>query len=116
MRDCIVYIDEIKAFLEMTHNTALEKRLKATTRLLFRLIKYAKKVIVSDAIIDDNVLRLLKGRGNLLFTNNSFKKYDGINAIRLRNENDFRDISLSHCQDEKPFLFGCDSKDAVSSL
>ena len=94
----------------------MKKTIKHTTDLLFRIKKYAKKVIVSDAIVDDNVFRFLKSRSNLLFIDNSFKKYEGIDAIRLRNENDFRDRLLSHCNEGKPFLFGCDSKDAVSSL
>ena len=69
-------------------------------------------------MIDDNVFDFLKYREQekLIFIQNSFKKYQGVEAIRLRNENEFRDTLLKHCQDDKPFLFGCDSKDAVSSL
>ena len=92
--------------------------MKELISILVKFIKKANKVIVSDAMIDDNVFEFLKYREQekLIFIQNSLKKYQGVEAIRLRNENEFRDTLLKHCQDDKPFLFGCDSKDSVSSL
>ena len=116
IEETIIYIDEVKAFLEFTHNKTLDHNLQDTTELLMKLIKHAKKVIVSDAIIDDNVFEFLKRRQNIIFVNNSYQKYQDIEAIRLRSEYDFRDALVKHCKEQKPFLFGCDSKDTVSSL
>ena len=33
MKNCIIYIDEVKAFLEMTHNKTLDSRLKQTMEI-----------------------------------------------------------------------------------
>ena len=84
--------------------------------ILMNFIDNAAKVIVSDAIIDDNCFEFLKNRNNILFIENAYQKYKEIEAIRLRNEHDFRDALMEHCEMGKPFLFGCDSKDTVSSL
>jgi hypothetical protein len=116
MKNYIIYIDEVKAFLEMTHNKTLDSRLKQTMEILMNFIDNAAKVIVSDAIIDDNCFEFLKNRNNILFIENAYQKYKDIEAIRLRNEHDFRDALMEHCEMGKPFLFGCDSKDTVSSL
>ena len=116
--DYVVYIDEIKPFLELTHNKTLDSRMKELISILVKFIKNANKVLVSDAMIDDNVFEFLKYReqDKMIFVRNSFKKYEGVEAVRLRNENEFRDTLLKHCQVDQPFLFGCDSKDSVSSL
>ena len=47
---------------------------------------------------------------------NEFKKYNGVNAVRLRSEQDFLDKLVQHCADDKPFLFGCDSCNIVTKF
>jgi hypothetical protein len=67
--------------------------------ILMNFIDNAAKVIVSDAIIDDNCFEFLKNRNNILFIENAYQKYKDIEAIRLRNEHDFRDALMEHCVD-----------------
>ena len=58
----IVYIDEVSSFTEFTENDLLDNRLKNIVSLLTRLMKHAKKVIVSDALINDATFELLRHR------------------------------------------------------
>ena len=85
---CIVYIDEIDSFLKLTHNTTLKDEREIFLQLT-KIIKCAHKVIVSDAIIRDNVFEFLKHRTPPLLVNNLFKKFEGVAAKRIRNEENF---------------------------
>ena len=58
----IVYIDEVSSFTEFTENDLLDHRLKNIVSLLTRLMRFAKKVIVSDALINDATFELLNHR------------------------------------------------------
>ena len=118
LQDYIVYIDEIVSFLELTHNDTLNSKLKEVFHLLSRIIRHAKKVIVSDALITDNVIEFLKHRNmdNAVIIENSFNKYLDVPAVRLRDENTFLEKLIQHCRDNDSFLFGCDSKKTVSSF
>ena len=58
----IVFIDEITSFLNITHNSTLDKNIKYVYNMLTSIIRNAKKVIVGDAIILDNVFDILKNR------------------------------------------------------
>jgi len=72
-----VYIDEVSSFLEFTHNETLDTVLKEVFVLLSRLVKHARKVIVSDALINDNTFEFLKNRppnGTIMLTN-TFQKF-----------------------------------------
>ena len=75
LQDYIVYIDEIVSFLELTHNDTLNSKLKEVFHLLSRIIRHAKKVIVSDALITDNVIECLKHRNmdNAVIVENTSK-------------------------------------------
>ena len=44
---------------------------------------------------------------------NDYKKYEGIKANRLKDENKFKDQIEAHIKNNKPFLFGCDSCSVV---
>ena len=81
-----------------------------------RFIKHSHKVIVSDAVINDNVFELLKSRLNdeVLYIENHFKKYQDVKACRVRDENEFLNLLMDHCRDNKYFLFGCDSCTTVT--
>jgi hypothetical protein len=111
----VIFIDEINSFLELTHNDTLNCNIKHVYTLLKRLIRYAKKVIVSDAVILENVFDLLKIRINeteekkTLFITNTFKKYEGIKAVHVKDEGEFLNKLKNECKSGNPFLFGCDS-------
>ena len=112
IKNYIIYIDEINSFLKhITHNNTLDKNLKHIFTELMWLIKNCHKVIVSDAIINDNIFSFLNCRKNKkqLFVRNEYKKYEGINAVRLRDENIFKSKLEQHLRDNKYFSFGCDS-------
>ena len=107
----IVFIDEINSFLEhLTHNETLHHALKPIYALLIRIIKNAHKVIVADALISDNVFTFLETRSQEQFyIKNDFKKYEGVKAHRLKDENDFKEELERHIFNNKYFFFGCDS-------
>jgi hypothetical protein len=76
--DYIIYIDEITSFLQtLTHNETLDKDIKQIYYLLMKIIKNAYKVIVSDAIINDNTFNFLKYRSDdkKIYIINEYKKY-----------------------------------------
>ena len=107
----IIYIDEVASFTEFTNNDLLDNVLKRVVSTLTRLIKHARKVIVSDALINDSTFELLKHRplSRAVFLTNGFKKYEGVPAIRLRSEEEFLNTLVGHCNCNRPFLFGADS-------
>ena len=111
----IIFIDEINSFLELTHNDTLNGNIKHIYTLLKRLIRHAKKVIVSDAVILENVFDLLNIRINeteankTLFITNTYKKYEGVKAVHVKDEGDFLNKIKNECIAGNPFLFGCDS-------
>jgi len=78
---------------------------------LVKFIKYAGKVIVSDKDITDAVFMFLKHRdnSNKLFVKNTFQKYKDIKAVRVRDEDMFLEKLKQKCNNNEPFLFGCDS-------
>jgi hypothetical protein len=110
----IVFIDEITSFLNITHNSTLDKNIKVVYNMLTSIIKNAKKVIVGDAIVLDNVFEILKSRikaedKKTLFITNNYNKFQGVPAVRVRNERLMLNKLIQQCKDQKPFLFGCDS-------
>jgi superfamily II DNA or RNA helicase len=64
IKNYVVYIDEVASFLEFTHNDTLDNNIQTIYTSLINIVKYAKKVIVSDALINDNVINFLKHRKN----------------------------------------------------
>ena len=99
MNHYILYIDEVASFLELSHNDTLDNNLKEVYHMLVRFIKHAKKVIVSDALINDAVFELLRNRDKkkMIFIENNFKKYEGVSAVRIRNEDEFLSKLLENC-------------------
>jgi len=112
----IIYIDEITSFLELTHNKTLDSNIKNIFTTLLRFIKYAKKIIVSDALITDNVFEFLKYRlnNNSIYIENTFTKYNNVNAHRIRDENTFLQLISNHCNNNEYFLFGSDSNSIIT--
>ena len=116
LTDYVIYIDEISSFLELTHNKTLDNNLKNIFTTLMRFIKHARKVIVSDALINDNVFEFLKNRNldNTLYIENTFQKYKHVKAHRIRDENVFLDLLVEHCKSGDYFMFGCDSNATIT--
>lgn len=112
----IVYIDEINSFIEsLTHNETLNGKLKNVYRMLIRLIKCCKKIIVSDAMISDNVFTFFNKRDDKtkVFINNEYKKYTDLKATKYNDENNFLIKLQNNIKNNKFFLFGCDSATIV---
>jgi hypothetical protein len=121
LKNRVVYIDEINSFLEsLTHNDTLVNDVRTIHLTLAKIIKCAHKVIFSDALINDAIMHFIKWRTELydnkvFFVRNTHKKYNNIEAINLKNEDDFLEKILHACKTEKGFLFGCDSKTTVTN-
>lgn len=117
--DKIIYIDEINSFLEgLTHNKNLDNYIKIIYEILIKLLKKAHKIIATDATILNNVFDFFKFRdvNKTIFIINEYKKYKGIKAIRVKNENLFLDKLNNDIKNNKYFLFGCDSCEIVTKL
>jgi len=117
LKNYIVYIDEISSFLEtLTHNNNLNGNLKLINNILMRIIKNCHKIIVSDALISDNVFELLKFRNDneKVFIINEFRKYKDVKAYDIKNEENFLNMINNKCLNNEPFLFGCDSKAIIT--
>jgi hypothetical protein len=115
----IIYIDEITSFLEgLTHNDNLNNYIKTTYELLIKLLKKAHKIIATDATIMDNVFDFFKFRDNdkKIYINNEFQKYKSIEAIRVKDENLFLKKIKDHIEQNKYFLFGCDSCETITKI
>ena len=112
INNLIVYIDEINSFIESLLFNDDIKNLKLTYIVLMRIIKYCKKIIVSDARINQNIINLLQQRNkpNKIFIKNEFKKYKDIEAIKHLDENEYLENIEKHIKDDNYFLFGSDSK------
>ena len=115
----VVYIDEIASFLEsLTDNDTMNKTLKQINIILMKIIKNAKKVIVSDAIINDGVFEFLKYRDDKtkIFFLNEYKKYTNIPAIRVKDEALFLDMVKTKIMNNEPFLFPSDSCSTITKF
>ena len=87
--------------------------------ILINFVKHSKKVIVSDALINDNVINFLRSRkenNKTLFVENAFQKYKDKIAYRVRDEALFINTIYDSINDEKYFLFGSDSCDTATKL
>jgi hypothetical protein len=82
--------------------------------MVISIIRHTHKVIVGDAIILNNVFEILKNRINAegkqtLFITNNYNKFQGVPAVRVRNEQLMLNKLIHQCKEGKPFLFGCDA-------
>lgn len=113
IKDKIIYIDEFESLSDnLTHNRNLDNNIKLIYNLLMRLVKNCHKLIISDALINENVLNFLNLQNSnrkTIFIKNSYKKFDGIEAIRFHNENDFLHEIKNDIKNNNFFLFGSDS-------
>lgn len=120
MNNIILYIDEVNDLIRsITHNDSLDKVLNKVYTTLITLIKNCKKIICSDATIDDNTLNLLSSRKKhkkLLVIENSNKKFTGTKAIRYNDENKFIEELRNHIKNKNYFLFGADLCTTITDI
>ncbi len=62
-------------------------------------------------MITDAVFEFLKHRCDegKVYIENTCNKYEGVQAVGIRNENNLLNAVRKHCEKSEPFLFGCDS-------
>ena len=115
----IIYIDEINSFIEnYLTNDLLNTHLQKTNRILMGIISKCKKLIVSDAHINNLTMLFLEKRKtkNGLYIKNPYKKYEGIEAMKYNKEQDFINEVNRKIKNNEYFLFGCDSKTIIERL
>ena len=118
-KNYIVYIDEISTFTRhLTNNKTLDSKLKLVYITLMKIINNCDKLILTEALINDNVFNIVDKRPNetKIYIRNSFKKYKGVEAIQYNNENNFLELLISKVIKQEPFLFGCDSNNKITSF
>lgn len=118
--DKVIYIDECNDLIRaLTHNEQMNKILMMTYELLVKLIKNCKKVIITDATIDNNTINLLSSRkqnNKTILIKNTFKKFDKIKANRYLDETLFINKIKDNIKNKKYFLFGCDGCEKITKL
>lgn len=116
----ILYIDEVNNLIEtLTHNKTLDSCLNIIYACLIKLVKNAKKIILSDATINQNTLNLLSSRttnNKTILINNVHKKYENINAIKYNDANKFLQALKDRIKNKEYFLFGCDICSKITSF
>ena len=115
----VIFIDEINSFINnYIFNNTLNKFLQITNRLLMNIIKNCKKLIVSDAHINNLTMEFLNKRNTIngLYIINPFKKYEKIEAIKYNKEQEFLNEVNRKIKNDEYFLFGCDSKTIIENL
>lgn len=120
VENTILYIDEVNDIIEaLTQNDALEKVLKLVYNTLINIIKNCKKIIFTDATINENTLNLISSRTSntkTLLIKNNVKKYDKISTNEYLDEQLFLNKVRSCIKDKEYFLFGCDGCERVSQI
>ena len=116
----VFYIDEINNLIQtLTHNQTVDKNLNLIYAVLIKIIKNCKKVILSDAIINQNVFNLLstrKKQSKTILIRNEHKKYKDIEAIQYLDKNDFYNELKKYIEMDDYFLFGCDICALITNL
>lgn len=123
LHDCnfknkVVYIDEVYSLcMTLTHNDKLTKQ-RQVFNTLYRMINECKKLIVSDAHIHNNVMKILESR---LFNSdksyvhyiNKYQKFNGIPAVKYNDENEFFNEIQKKVLNGNSFSFGSDCKKLI---
>jgi hypothetical protein len=117
LEDTILYLDEITSLIkDLTQNVTLKENLREIYNILRRLIKNCCQVICTDAVINDNVLSMLEIIPEKMYIKNNYKKYKGIKAFDIKNENEFMERMKKNCVEKRYFLFGCDSLNITKQM
>jgi hypothetical protein len=113
----IVYIDEITSLLlSLTHNDTLNDKLKFVYIVLMRIVNNCKKLILSDATINDGVFYLLEKRNikhEPLMVINNFVKFENIKINIMNDELKFIKKIIKDVKTNNPFLYAADSKNII---
>lgn len=116
----IVFIDEINDVVgSLTHNESLDPILNQTYTYLIHIIKNCKKIILSDATINQNTINLLSTRtinNKTILINNINKKFKDVPAIKYNNKLEFIEILRTHIKNKDYFLMACDIRGEISSI
>ena len=119
-KETILYIDEVNDLIRaLTHNNSMETNLIKVYEMLIYLIKNCKKIILSDATINQNTLNLISRReknNKTLLIKNTNKKFSGVDAIRYYEEIEFLNQMKECINNKKYFLFGCDSCRKITEI
>lgn len=121
LQNKILFIDEINDLIEtLTHNNSLDTIINKTYNYLIKLVKNCKKIILSDATVNQNTINFLSTIDNtnkkITLINNVHEKFENINAIQYKNKLEFIEKLRTHIKDKKYFLFACDIRSEVSSI
>jgi hypothetical protein len=83
-----------------------------------KMVKNCHKLILSDAIITDNVFNLIRIRPieNALYIDNLFEKYQNVPAIRIRDESLYLNEMIEHIKTSNYFLAASDSCTTITKL
>lgn len=111
LNNICIYIDEISSFLLLTHNSTLDSTIKRVFTLLTRMIKNCKKLIVSDAFINDQVFDLFnlrKDKKSIYVVNNHIN-YKNINAIKFNTKSEIENKLIYKIKNKEYFIFASDS-------
>jgi len=116
LSETVIYIDEINSFVK--HLMQLEGvDIKMIFIHLLHLIKNCKLLILSDAVISDSVFELIKARdNNIYFLENTFKKFKGVDAIRVLDEEFFKNKIEYRIKNNNYFLSAYDSKEIATKF
>ena len=113
IKNYVIYIDEVNSFIQsLLYNDTLNAHLSTTYTKLMFLIKHCKKLIVSDATINENIFNLLKIRNkeNNMYIVNTRLKYKDVAAIRYNDENLYFEQIKKQINELNFFWLGFDSK------
>ena len=120
LRDKIIYIDEINDLLKsLTHYDGLDSILNMTYTFLIKLIKNCKKLILSDATIDNNIENLLMSRktnNKTILIKNIVQKFKDIKANEFLDEELFLNRIRKSIDNDEYFLFGCDGCKRITGI
>lgn len=116
LSETVIYIDEINSFVK--HLMQLEGvDIKMIFIHLLYLIKNCKLLILSDAVISDSVFELIKARdNNIYFLENTYKKFKGVDAIRVLDEEFFKNKIEYRIKNNNYFLSAYDSKEIATKF
>lgn len=114
MKNYIIYIDEISSLINFTHNKLVDVNNIVITKKLIDLINNCYKLVLSDNFINDSLFKLIKHRhGEMLILINEFKKYKDKEAIKVDDENIFKQTISDHLEHNNYFFYGSDSKKTI---
>lgn len=118
-KNYIVYIDEITDFLKsLTNSNTMTYTIREIFTLLLKIVRECKKLIVSDNEINQAGIDFInfKEADKKIMVVNRFKKFEGKEAIRLKNEIEFINSLRKKITNQTPFILASDSRTSVRQI